>query len=79
MEIVRCVSCDGYGWFSEDDGSTVDCDWCGGVGYVYRDDRDVDHKIPEAEFGKVADVLEKLEIERLREIGYTGGPKKPWE
>ena len=36
MEIVRCISCDGYGWF-EEDGISEDCDWCGGIGYVYRD------------------------------------------
>ncbi|HLV34835.1 MAG TPA: hypothetical protein VKY59_06975 [Spirillospora sp.] len=78
MQIVRCVSCDGYGWF-EEDGVTEDCDWCGGAGYVYRDARGVDHKIPEADYGKVADILEKLEAERLRELGYTGAAKKPWE
>lgn len=79
MQIVRCVSCEGYGWFEEDDGTSADCDWCGGAGYVYRDDSGVDHKIPEADYGRVADVLEQLEIERLREMGYTGQPKKPWE
>ncbi len=80
MRIVRCVSCEGYGWFeNEEDSGTVDCDWCGGAGYVYRDERDIDHKIPEVDYGKVADTLEKLEIERLREMGYTGEAKKPWE
>lgn len=80
MEIVRCVSCEGYGWYSdEDDGQVTDCDWCGGAGYTYRDARGVDHKIPEADYGKVADKLETLEVERLREIGYTGEAKKPWE
>ena len=78
MQIVRCVSCEGYGWF-EEDGQVVDCDWCGGAGYVYRDGSGVDHKIPEADYGKVADVLETLEAERLREMGYTGEAKKPWE
>lgn len=78
MQIVRCVSCDGYGWF-EEDGVAADCDWCGGAGYVYRDARGVDHKIPAADYGKVADILEKLETERLRELGYTGSAKKPWE
>lgn len=75
MDIVLCVSCEGYGWF-EDEG---DCDWCGGAGYVYRDAGGVDHKIPESDYGKVADVLETLETERLREMGYTGEAKKPWE
>ncbi|MBZ0298290.1 MAG: hypothetical protein K8J31_01035 [Anaerolineae bacterium] len=78
MQIVRCVSCEGYGWF-EEDGQTGDCDWCGGVGYVYRDERSVDHKIPAADYGAVADTLEKLEIQRLRDMGYTGQAKKPWD
>jgi hypothetical protein len=78
MQIVRCVSCEGYGWF-EDDGAVMDCDWCGGVGYVYRDASGVDRKIPEADYGAVADVLERLDAERLREMGYTGEAKKPWE
>ena len=79
MEIVRCISCEGYGWFEEDDGSSSDCDWCGGAGYVYRDSDGVDHKIPAADYGRVAATLEQLEIQRLREMGYTGQPKKPWE
>lgn len=80
MDIVRCVSCEGYGWFTdEDDGQVMDCDWCGGAGYVYRDAGGVDHKIPEADYGAVADRLETLEIERLREMGYTGQARKPWE
>ena len=79
MEIVRCISCEGYGWFEEDDGSTSDCDWCGGAGYVYRDSGGVDHPIPTADYGRVAATLEQLEIQRLRELGYTGQPKKPWE
>jgi hypothetical protein len=49
------------------------------VGYVYRDDHEIDHRIPEADYGKVANVLETLETERMREIGYTGEAKKPWE
>ena len=78
-EIVRCVSCDGYGWFEELGGEVFDCDWCGGVGYVYRDKNDVDHKIPEADFPAVAERLEQLEAARMREMGYTGEAKKPWE
>lgn len=77
-EIVRCVSCDGYGWFEEVDG-TVDCDWCGGVGYVYRDENSTDRRIPEADFAIVAEHLEQLEAARMREIGYSGTAKKPWE
>jgi hypothetical protein len=80
MEIVRCVSCNGYGWIEDEfSGETGDCDWCGGTGYVYRDDAGVDSMIPPADYGKVADTLEKLEIERMREIGYSGEAKKPWE
>lgn len=79
MRIMRCPSCDGYAWVEDDDGSVVDCDWCDGVGYVYRDATDLDYRIPEADYGKVADELERLEIERLRELGYTGTAKKPWQ
>ena len=77
MDIVICVSCEGYGWFDEDDG--VDCDWCSGVGYVYRDDKHIDHRIPQSDFGKVADRLEQLDTQRMKEMGYTGSAKKPWE
>lgn len=78
FRIVRCVSCDGYGW-SDDEftGETADCDWCGGTGYVYQDADGVDRKIPEADYGKVTDHLERLEEERLREMGYTGSAKHP--
>lgn len=79
MDIVRCVSCDGYGWFEDDDGSAQDCDWCGGVGYVYRDSNGVDRRIPESDYPQVAGRLEQLEIQRLREIGYTGEAKHPWQ
>jgi hypothetical protein len=80
MDIVRCESCNGYGWIEDEfSGETEDCDWCGGTGYVYRDTQGVDHVIPPADYGKVADTLEKLEIERMREIGYSGQAKKPWE
>lgn len=80
--IVRCPSCDGYGW-SEDDfsGETTDCDWCAGIGYVYRDANGVDRKIPAEDWRKqdVSTRLEALEAERMREIGYTGHAKKPWQ
>ena len=78
-QIARCPACDGYAWIEDDNGQAADCDWCGGVGYVYRDARGIDHRIPDTDYGKVADVLEKLELERMREIGYTGSAKKPWE
>jgi hypothetical protein len=80
MEIVRCLSCDGYGWLTDDfSGETVDCDWCGATGYVYRDEHGIDHRIPEADYGKVASTLERLETERLRELGYSGDAKHPSE
>lgn len=78
-QIVRCISCDGYAWIEGENGEALDCDWCAGVGYVYRDAQFVDHKIPEADYGTVSAVLEGLETERLREMGYTGEAKKPWE
>ena len=78
MQIVRCVSCDGYGWFDEL-GEVSECDWCGGAGYVYRDANQIDSKIPERDYGKVTDQLEKLEADRMREMGYSGEAKKPWE
>jgi hypothetical protein len=80
MHIVRCVSCDGFGWVEDDEISgVVECDWCAGVGYVYRDNGGLDHKIPPADYGRVADRLEQLEQVRLREMGYQGSAKKPWE
>lgn len=73
--LVRCPSCDGYGW-SEEDG---ECGWCAGAGYVFRDAAGVDRVIPSSAYGRVAARLEALEAERLKELGYTGGAKKPWE
>ena len=80
MKIARCASCDGFGWFEDDlSGQAEDCDWCGGIGYVYRDARGRDAPIPKGDFAAVADELERLEAERLREIGYRGSAKKPWQ
>lgn len=82
MEIVRCISCDGYGWHEDDfTGEISDCGWCAGIGYVYRDAQGVDHKIPAADLRKaaIAARLEELEQERLREMGYQGEARKPWE
>ena len=78
--IVRCASCDGFGW-NEDEfrGEAEDCDWCAGVGYVYRDAAGRDGPIPKADFNAVADELESLELARLREMGYQGRAKKPWQ
>ena len=77
-EIVRCVSCEGYGWFEEDT-TTETCDWCGGIGYMYRDAANVDHRIPESDYARIADELERLEAERMRELGYSGNAKHPDE
>ena len=79
-QIIRCVSCDGFGWFEDDfSGEAEDCDWCRGVGYVYRDDAGRDLPIPEADYAALAETLEGLELERLREMGYRGAAKKPWQ
>ncbi len=78
--VVRCAACDGYGWIDdEEDGGEVECRWCGGIGYVYADDRGINHRIPESDYAAQAETLERLEIERMREIGYTGDAKKPWD
>lgn len=79
MQIVRCAACDGYGWLDDDEDGEGECRWCGGIGYVYRDERGVNRRIPESDYESRAAELERLEIERLREIGYTGEAKKPWE
>ena len=80
MKIVRCASCDGFGWFDDDFSEQAeDCDWCDGVGYVYRDEQRRDAPIPKSDFEAVADELEGLEAQRLREMGYRGGAKKPWQ
>ncbi len=77
--IIRCASCDGFGWFEDDfSGETEDCDWCAGAGYVYRDGDRRDSPIPVADYASLADELERLELERLREMGYQGSAKKPW-
>lgn len=76
--IVRCASCEGFGWFEADAFSEAsECDWCAGAGYVYRRaGRDL--IIPRADYALIADELEALELERLRELGYQGEAKKPW-
>ncbi|MEM6528148.1 MAG: hypothetical protein AAF653_07615 [Chloroflexota bacterium] len=80
MDIVRCMSCDGYGWHTDEfTGETEDCDWCGGTGYVYVTAEGVQQRIPASDYGRVADTLEKLEQARMRELGYTGEAKPPWE
>lgn len=79
MDIVRCASCDGYGWTSDLIEGDQDCDWCGGVGYVYRTADGIDQRIPPADQETLSDRLEELEHERLREMGYSGTSKKPWQ
>lgn len=80
MTVVRCASCDGYGWFEDDFSDEVeDCDWCRGVGYVYRDGAGRDTPIPAADFAKLSRELERLETERMREMGYQGQARKPWQ
>ena len=37
-----------------------------------------DRAIPPADYAAVAEELERLEEERLRELGYQGGAKRPW-
>lgn len=77
--IIRCVSCEGFGWFDDDfGGESAECDWCAGVGYVYQHDGR-DAPIPKADFEAVAEELERLERERLRELGYQGAARKPWQ
>ncbi len=79
-KIVRCASCEGFGWHEDEFfGEAEDCDWCAGVGYVYRDAVGRDAPIPKADFKAVADELESLESDRLREMGYRGSAKKPWQ
>ncbi len=76
--IVTCPSCEGFGWF-DDDGITQDCDWCDGIGYIYRDANGLDKPIPTADYVVVSEQLEQLETQRLRTMGYTGEAKRPWE
>ena len=76
---ARCPSCDGYGWFAAETAqdTTEDCGWCGGLGYVLRDERGVDRPIPPAEYGQLAETLERMDEQRLREMGYRGEAKAP--
>ncbi|MBW4437335.1 MAG: hypothetical protein KME04_09395 [Pleurocapsa minor GSE-CHR-MK-17-07R] len=78
-EIVRCPSCDGYGWLEEDESPAQECAWCAGVGYVYRGADGVDAIIPPSDYAAQGAALESLEEQRLREMGYSGSAKKPWE
>jgi len=81
-DIVRCLSCDGFGWIEDDfSGEVADCDWCAGVGYVYRDAQGIDQRIPTDDLQKpdVSEKLEALETGRMREIGFSGEAKKPWQ
>lgn len=78
--IVRCPSCDGYGWLTDElTGETGDCDWCRGTGYIYRNAQGTDRPIPIEDYGLVSAVLEGLEHDRLRELGYSGSAVHPEE
>lgn len=82
MEIIRCPSCEGYAWVEDEfSGESDDCEWCAGIGYIYRDDSGLDHKIPRDELQnpEISAKLEALENERMREMGYSGEAKKPWQ
>jgi hypothetical protein len=82
MEIIRCPSCDGFAWVEDDfSGASEDCDWCGAIGYLYHDDKGLDHKISRDDLKKteISTKLESLEKARLREMGFTGEAKTPWE
>jgi hypothetical protein len=79
MEISRCLSCDGYGWVSDPDEGEQDCDWCRGVGYVCVEPQGLHRPIPTDALTALAEQLEALEAQRLRDLGYTGQAKKPWE
>jgi hypothetical protein len=79
LSIVRCPSCEGFGWCEDEEGEAQDCEWCAATGYVYRDAQGVDRKIPTTDYAQVAEQLEQLETERLREMGYQGQARKPWE
>lgn len=58
-----------------------ECAWCAGIGYVYRDANHVDRPIPKDDLQRadVSQRLEALEEARMRDIGYTGSAKHPWE
>jgi hypothetical protein len=86
--ITRCAVCDGYGWiaqehdpfddlFAQAEDASVECRWCGGIGYVTQDARGIARRIPEEDLPTLADRLEEMEAERLRAIGYTGTAKAP--
>lgn len=86
--LTRCIACDGFGWQEADQFDPLDeqaahaaleCAWCGGVGYVYRTPEGYDQRIPPADLDRLTPELEALEAARLREMGYTGEAKKPWE
>lgn len=82
QNIVRCISCNGFGWVNDDfTNEVIDCDWCAGIGYVYRDADGVDSRIASDDLKKpeISQQLEALETERMHEMGYSGEAKKPWQ
>lgn len=77
--IVRCPSCDGFAWVEDEfTGESEECDWCRGIGYIYRKN-DTDSHIPKADLASISEELEQLEEERMHELGYQGQAKKPWQ
>ncbi|MBL8133602.1 MAG: hypothetical protein JNL42_17195 [Anaerolineae bacterium] len=85
---ARCAACDGYGWVEQDADDAMgvaegdagsECAWCGGIGYVLQDERGVSRRIPEDQLAAHSETLERLELERLRQIGYSGEARKPWQ
>jgi hypothetical protein len=79
-KIVRCPSCEGYGWTEDEfSGENESCAWCDGAGYVYQGADGVQRPIPNTDYETVATELERLEKQRLHEMGYTGEAKPPWE
>ena len=46
---------------------------------MYQLENGAQQQIPNSDYGKVADQLELLEQERMRELGYKGAAKPPWE
>ncbi|MBK8027737.1 MAG: hypothetical protein IPK19_41740 [Chloroflexi bacterium] len=87
-KIARCAVCDGYGWIEadpdaigdpDDESDGSECMWCGGIGYVFQNERGVSRRIPSDLLAIHSETLEQLELARLREIGYSGEAKKPWQ
>ena len=71
-----------HAWVEDEfSAETEACDWCDGIGYIYRNDEGIEQIIPREDLknAEISARLETLEQERLREMGYSGEAKKPWE